>query len=661
MATRRSCVAMLLLILTAGACWAKTYTVTKAGDSGKGTLRWAIDNANTRPSDDTIIFDPALSGETIRPLTNLPVLSDPGTVIDGDINGDGTPDIELRVSRVGGGGIGLKITQATKNGCIIRGLSITDWETRGLDIWISDYNEVYGCSFGVRLDGTTLARNGLEDIRAFSARHNRIGKPGAVNRNVIAGGGEAAGDGVELASASDKNKIHGNYFGIRRDGSAALDPTYYAFRGVYLSGSCQDNEVGGSDPDQGNVFTGWDTAAYVSGSQTSRNTIKGNYFGFLPDGDTAAPIIWNCIRLTGGAHDNTIGGTAAGARNLFCGSTAAPDGPCLGIRIDSAGTEDNVIKGNHFGLNAAGTETRPLPECIRIYNGAGPQTIGGSPSGGGGNVFCPNMPTGATKGVNISGSGNGIGTVIRGNTFGELPDGTLSPSINFGVAATNTEIEVLDNEVAGCNYGLWVYGADADVTVQGNDFKRCQYAVITQNDGSCFLGNLSDGDSTNDGGNIFRLTNTWTIHNGASTKIKAEGNRFITTVASEIEASIYDKRDNPSMGRIDYDPLKGGVAPSGGTVGVAGLVAVPTAVGAHITFTLAADAAVTARVLNIAGRPVKTLCAARDSQTGANTLVWNASTDAGLTAPAGRYLVEVQARGADGQSARSVVAVQIQR
>ena len=661
MAARRSCMTALLLVLASGMCWAKTYIVNRSSDSGKGTLRWAIDNANTRPSDDTILFDPGMSGQTIRPLTNLPQLTDPGTVIDGDINGDGTPDVELRGSRVGAGGIGLRITQATKSGCVIRGLAITDWETRGLYIFMGDYNEVYACSFGVRLDGTTLARNDSDDISIFSGNHNRIGKPGAANRNVLAGGGSTAADGVEVMSTSRKNRIQGNYFGVRRDGSAVLDPAYYAFRGVYVAGSCQENEIGGSDAGQGNVFSRWDTAVYLSGSQTSRNTIKGNYFGLLPDGDTAAPITWNCIRLHAGTHDNVIGGTTPGARNLFCGATEAPEGPCLGIRIDDVGTEDNAIKGNYFGLNAAGTEARPLPECIRIYLDAGAQVIGGSPTGGGGNVFCPNMPTGASKGVNFSGSGAGIGTVIRGNTFGEFPGGGLSPSVTFGIVAQNTEIEVLDNEIVGCNSGVWVWGEDAYVTALGNDFKRNNYAVITQNLGRAFLGNLSDGDPTNDGNNIFRLTNTWDIHNGSPTKIKAEGNRFITTVESEIDAKVYDKKDNPTVGSVDFDPLKGGVVPSGGTVGVAGLTAAPTAMGAEVMFTLSAAADVEARVLNLAGRPVGTICRNRACEAGANTLMWSGRSEAGLKAPAGRYLIEVTARAPDGSQARAVAPVALGR
>ena len=47
----------VLLVLLAGSASAKTFVVNKTGDSGKGTLRWAIDMANTRVGADTILFD----------------------------------------------------------------------------------------------------------------------------------------------------------------------------------------------------------------------------------------------------------------------------------------------------------------------------------------------------------------------------------------------------------------------------------------------------------------------------------------------------------------------------------------------------------------------------------------------------------------------------
>ncbi|HJN17953.1 MAG TPA: DUF5050 domain-containing protein, partial [Armatimonadota bacterium] len=51
---------------------------------------------------------------------------------------------------------------------------------------------------------------------------------------------------------------------------------------------------------------------------------------------------------------------------------------------------------------------------------------------------------------------------------------------------------------------------------------------------------------------------------------------------------------------------------STGTVRVTGLMAVPTSAGAHVQFALSSAAQVEARVLNIAGRPIKTICTASD-------------------------------------------------
>jgi hypothetical protein len=95
--------------------------------------------------------------------------------------------------------------------------------------------------------------------------------------------------------------------------------------------------------------------------------------------------------------------------------------------------------------------------------------------------------------------------------------------------------------------------------------------------------------------------------------------------------------------------------------GLTSLAAVPTRTGAQITFTLASPAQVQARVLNMAGRPVKTLCIGRDCSAGANTLLWNAQGDTGLSVPNGTYLVEVSTKAADGEQARALGQVVIRR
>ena len=114
-----------------------------------------------------------------------------------------------------------------------------------------------------------------------------------------------------------------------------------------------------------------------------------------------------------------------------------------------------------------------------------------------------------------------------------------------------------------------------------------------------------------------------------------------------------------SGGPYASGPMVGGMVGSGGVV--TGLSAVAVGTGAQISFSLSSDASVQARVLNIAGRPVKTICTARECEAGANTLLWNAQSDQGLVVPNGTYLVEVTARAEGGGEARALARVRITR
>lgn len=94
---------------------------------------------------------------------------------------------------------------------------------------------------------------------------------------------------------------------------------------------------------------------------------------------------------------------------------------------------------------------------------------------------------------------------------------------------------------------------------------------------------------------------------------------------------------------------------------VTSLAAVPTPSGAQINLTLSSEAQVEARVLNMAGRQVRTLCRARECAAGSNTLVWNAQSDTGVPVPSGVYLVEVTAQAEDGGRATAVTRVTVRR
>ncbi len=81
-------------------------TVTNLADTGVGSLRKVLEYAAMKPGADTVTFDPALSGGTIR-LASAILVSDAGGVtidasalpsgltIDGDTDGNGTADTQL--------------------------------------------------------------------------------------------------------------------------------------------------------------------------------------------------------------------------------------------------------------------------------------------------------------------------------------------------------------------------------------------------------------------------------------------------------------------------------------------------------------------------------------------------------------------------------------
>jgi flagellar hook assembly protein FlgD len=76
---------------------------------------------------------------------------------------------------------------------------------------------------------------------------------------------------------------------------------------------------------------------------------------------------------------------------------------------------------------------------------------------------------------------------------------------------------------------------------------------------------------------------------------------------------------------------------------------------------LPSPAEVEARILNIAGRPVRSLCRHRACNAKRNVLLWDGRSDQGMRVPGGSYLVEVTARGPDGTSGRALTPFRLNR
>ena len=220
---------------------------------------------------------------------------------------------------------------------------------------------------------------------------------------------------------------------------------------------------------------------------------------------------------------------------------------------------------------------------------------------------------------------------------------------------------VSHNTFYGMYRGLLSAPDEGRVVIAGNRFRRCETAVEVTSDGRTVLGEVDNQSTQDDGGNTFCATNTWYIRNQTSKNVPAEGNIFPAT--PPVHQRIWDKRDNSALGRVDIWPVESLFLPTGQepAVTVTGLTAAPQHGGAEITFTLSSAASVSARVLNIAGRPVRTICQGKDCRAGMNRLPWNGQSDRGLALPNGVYIVEATAKSGDGVQAKALTRVVLHR
>ncbi len=646
----RALAAGLIVLVAVAPAFANTYKVTTTSDTGLGSLRQAIGDANSHLGPDRIIFASALSGSTIALASPLPPLKNAGTTINGDTNNDGKPNIGVFLGGAGHGGAAVTVKGAD---CSVTGLAVgallNGW---GIEIYKANGCKVQGCHVGVSLDGSTI--QGVGGVALVSATHCLVGGSTAAERNVLAPTLGLYSAAVLLLDGSN-NVISGNHIGLSRGGGQTLGTAGYGVMCLSEGGFCTQNRIGGTAAGEGNRFGGLACGVLMSGAVLTDNTILGNTFGLLANGKEAAPLTEAGVLLSGpdlpgSITLNTIGGTTAAARNVFANVP-------VGVRVSGAGTQDNRIQGNWFGSNLAGNSPRPLTKGVELLDKARRQTIGGTKASAG-NYFTPNAERGIyTYGLAAS-AGNG--STIGYNSFGQLAHGTGTGG-TCGVALLAVSAQITRNTFHGGRIGVNVSGAGADPGIYGNTFDGCLTGVDIVGEGDCSLGDLGNSSTRDDGGNVFIpplfIHNSFAIRNDSAGSIKAEGNDFGTQTKAYIEARIWDKLDDATLGRVDFDPLTGGVHPSGGTVQVTAATTVPSGQGAEIAFALSAPAEVTLRVLNAAGRVVAQPLRDVSCTAGTQRVVWNGRDATGLRVPSGRYLIRIEARAADGAQSAALCSL----
>ncbi len=319
------------------------FTVTNTDDSGSGSLRQAIMDANNHLGADRIQFVIGTGLQTIAPLSALPEITDP-VVIDATTQPGftGQPLIELDGTNAGNSD-GLKITAGNS---VVRGLVIGGFQQSGIVLADGDNNVVEGNFIGTGALGTVSHGNDFGvKIEAGSAG-NRIGTDGngvndAAERNILSGN---RADGVLIKEAgSDNNSVSGNLIGTNLAGTASLSNNY----GVRIESGAKGNRIGTNgdglaDAAERNVISGnRNDGVLIIGTATSTNTITGNYIGVDATG-LALGNFWSGVEIIDSSN-NRIGGTASGTGNTI--SNNGFDGVAI---LSGSG---NAILGNSISSN----------------------------------------------------------------------------------------------------------------------------------------------------------------------------------------------------------------------------------------------------------------------------------------------------------------------
>src|ERR1017187_802081 len=165
------------------------YLVTNANDSGAGSLRQAILNANTNPGPDTINFQ--ITGTapfTINLLSALPAVTDPVTIdatTQPEWFASGTPAVELNGASAGSSSVGLQLNSAFNT---VKGLAINRFLSYGIVLGGAS-NVIQANFIGTDTTGTVALGNGNYGIYVKSSG-NQIGGSEITNGNVISGGND---------------------------------------------------------------------------------------------------------------------------------------------------------------------------------------------------------------------------------------------------------------------------------------------------------------------------------------------------------------------------------------------------------------------------------------------------------------------------------------
>jgi titin len=289
-------------------------------------------------------------------------------------------------------------------------------------------NVVEGDYIGTDYTGTKPLANGQDGVQIIGgAAYNTVGGTTAAARNVISGNAQ---HGVYITdSGTSYNVVEDDYIGTDYTGASPVPNA----TGLTIISGATSNYVSGSSTSLQNVISGnTQDGIQLYGSGTSYNVVTDNFIGTNAAGTGHLGNGASGIYIAGGANSNTVGGTAAPARNVISANGV------YGVCISDSGTASNLVAGNFIGTDFTGKFSLGNGnDGVVIRGTASNNTVGGS------TASYRNIISGNVRyGVNVTDPGttgntvqyNYIGTDVTGEN--PVPNGSDGVVVQYGASYT---------------------------------------------------------------------------------------------------------------------------------------------------------------------------------------------------------------------------------
>ena len=381
---------------------AATFTVSTTADSGPGSLRQAINDANAASSDDLILFDSELNGQAIILASEIQI-NNSGTLT---ITGNGA-----NVLTINGGAGTNRIFYSNGASIIITGVTLTGGNGTGA-VASGDGGAVYANGGALVLDsvhvtGNSSAGQGGGVVFVLGTNHQILNSTFSANTAVDCGGFSNKGGTLNVTNSTiSGNNATGVGSEIQSGGFCSNGET--TLRSVTITGNTAE-DVGGIELEGGLLNLG-DTIVAGNISPSASSDIRRSSGILVTAG-------YNLI----GKNDSVEAEFPAGNPNVnndIVGTSTAPINALLNATLNNNGgttpTHDllpgspAIDKGSSFGT---ATDQRGLPRPVDSLN------FSNAPGGSGADIgafevqFAPTAAPVTITGRVLASNGRGLSKV----------------------------------------------------------------------------------------------------------------------------------------------------------------------------------------------------------------------------------------------------------